>query len=92
MEKICSLLINLPWKLHIIYILIPWQHFVVQINIEVKKLEEMIWLLTKKERKQVCQYLALSFLSKLTKVVELLIIRCLAALISSRIETMSAPD
>lgn len=27
MEKICSLLINLPWKLHIIYILIPWQHF-----------------------------------------------------------------
>lgn len=45
-----------------------------------------------KERKQVCQYLALSFLSRLTKVVELLVIRCLAALISYRIETISAPD
>lgn len=44
-------------------------------------------LLTKKERKQVCQCLALSFLSKFTKVFELLVIRCLTALISSRIET-----
>lgn len=44
------------------------------------------------ERNQLCQYLALSFLSKFTKVVELLVIRCLAALICSRIETISAPD
>ena len=47
MEKICSLLINLPWKLHLFYILILWPHFVMQINIEAKKLEEMIRLLTK---------------------------------------------
>ena len=49
MEKICSPLFNLSWKLHIIYILIPWQHFVMQMNIEAKKLEEMIRLLTKKK-------------------------------------------
>lgn len=44
------------------------------------------------ERNQVCQYLALSLLSKFTKVFELLVTRCLAALTSSRIETISAPN